>query len=239
MANPTTNYGFVMPSPTDLVTDLPADFDVFGQAVDNQMLTNANAAIAKTIVDAKGDIIAATAADTPARLAVGTNGYVLTADSTAATGLKWASASSGFKGVSLYKSGGGTQTIANNTNTALTFDSEFFDTDGFHSTSTNTSRITIPAGLGGYYSIVTTACTWDINGTGKRGLGIYKNGASLTSSLEIIPSASIYVSNSLSTVLNLSAGDYIELYAIQTSGGNLIAYLRNQDYPLTVTYLGA
>jgi hypothetical protein len=95
MANPTTNYGFVMPTPTDLVTDLPADFEVFGQDVDSQMLTNANAAIAKTIVDAKGDLIAATAADTPARLAVGTNGQTLTADSTAATGLAWTTPSSG------------------------------------------------------------------------------------------------------------------------------------------------
>jgi hypothetical protein len=52
-------------------------------------------AIQNAIVDAKGDLIGATAADTPARLAVGTNGQVLTADSTAATGLKWATASSG------------------------------------------------------------------------------------------------------------------------------------------------
>jgi hypothetical protein len=93
MANPTTNYGFIMPSSTDLVTDLPADFDVFGQAVDTQMLANANAAIAKAIVDAKGDLISATAADTPARLAVGANGTVLTADSAEATGLKWATTS--------------------------------------------------------------------------------------------------------------------------------------------------
>jgi hypothetical protein len=55
----------------------------------------ANAAIPNAIVDAKGDLIAATAADTPARLAVGTNGQVLTADSTAATGLAWATAASG------------------------------------------------------------------------------------------------------------------------------------------------
>ena len=34
MANPTTNFGWVMPTSTDLVTDLPADFEVFGQAVD-------------------------------------------------------------------------------------------------------------------------------------------------------------------------------------------------------------
>jgi hypothetical protein len=56
-------------------------------------------AIQNAIVDAKGDLIGATAADTPARLAVGTNGQVLTADSTTATGLKWATAataSSGF-----------------------------------------------------------------------------------------------------------------------------------------------
>jgi len=47
-------------------------------------------AIQNAIVDAKGDLIAATAADTPARLAVGTtNGQVLTVDSTAATGLAY------------------------------------------------------------------------------------------------------------------------------------------------------
>jgi hypothetical protein len=45
-----------------------------------------------TAIDAKGDLIAGTAADTFDRLAVGANDTVLTADSTAATGLKWAAA---------------------------------------------------------------------------------------------------------------------------------------------------
>jgi hypothetical protein len=118
MANPTNPFNWQMPTSTDLVTDLPADFEVFGQAVatsmadllggtTGQVLAKASNtdmdfswvaqddsnAIQNTIVDAKGDLIGATAADTPARLAVGTNGQVLTADSTAATGLKWASSS--------------------------------------------------------------------------------------------------------------------------------------------------
>lgn len=50
----------------------------------------ASGGIAATIVDAKGDLIVATAADSVSRLAVGTNDYVLTADSAQATGMKWA-----------------------------------------------------------------------------------------------------------------------------------------------------
>jgi hypothetical protein len=96
MANPTTNYSFAMPTNTDLVKDLPADFEIFGQAVDTQMKTNADAAIAKTIVDAKGDLIVGTAADTVARLAVGgTNGHVLQVDSSTASGLKWDTVAAG------------------------------------------------------------------------------------------------------------------------------------------------
>jgi len=46
-------------------------------------------AVANSLVDAKGDLIAATADNTPARLAVGTNNYVLTAASGESTGLKY------------------------------------------------------------------------------------------------------------------------------------------------------
>ena len=48
-----------------------------------------------TAIDAKGDLVAGTGADAFSRLAVGTNGQVLTADSAESTGLKWATASSG------------------------------------------------------------------------------------------------------------------------------------------------
>ena len=102
----TTNYSWTTPDDTALVKDGAAAIRSLGTAIDSTVFTNAGAAIAKTIVDAKGDIIAATAADTVSRLAVGANDTVLTADSTTATGLKWASASAGGKNFVLLNSGG-------------------------------------------------------------------------------------------------------------------------------------
>jgi hypothetical protein len=91
----TTNYSWTTPDDTALVKDGAAAIRSLGTAIDTTVFNNASAGIAKTIVDAKGDLIAATAADTVARLAVGSNDQVLTADSSTATGLKWATAASG------------------------------------------------------------------------------------------------------------------------------------------------
>ena len=120
MATSTTNFGWTVPSDTDLVKDGAAAIRTALGGVDTsfvdlkggttgQVLAKATGtdldftwvaqddsnAIQNAIVDAKGDLIAASAADTPARLAVGTNGQVLTADSTAGTGLAWTTISSG------------------------------------------------------------------------------------------------------------------------------------------------
>lgn len=84
-------YSWPEPDNTDLVKNGALAIRTLGDAIDTTMGTM----IAKTIVDAKGDLIAATAADTVARLAVGANNTVLTADSSTSTGLKWATPASG------------------------------------------------------------------------------------------------------------------------------------------------
>ena len=62
---------------------------------------NGTGFIAPTIVDAKGDLLVASADNTVTRLAVGTNDFVLTADSTQSTGVKWAAASGGGASIGL------------------------------------------------------------------------------------------------------------------------------------------
>lgn len=114
MATTTTNFGWDIPQSTDLVKDGATAIAALGQDIDTafvdlkggttgQVLAKASNtdldytwvaqddsnAIQNAIVDAKGDLIAATAVDTPARLAVGANNLVLMADSTTATGLKY------------------------------------------------------------------------------------------------------------------------------------------------------
>lgn len=53
--------------------------------------------------------------------------------------------------------GSATQTIPDDADTTVTWDTETYDSDGFHSTSSNTDRITIPTGLGGYYKVTFVA----------------------------------------------------------------------------------
>jgi len=93
MANPTTNYGFVLPTSSDLVTDLPADFDVALQGVDTRL----KALQPGTTL---GDLAYSSAtANTNTRLALGTAGQVLAVNS-GATAPEWTTVASGLSAAS-------------------------------------------------------------------------------------------------------------------------------------------
>jgi len=192
----------------------------------------------QTPLTTKGDIFTFTTVD--ARLGVGANGTVLTADSAEATGLKWATPASGstFAGVSVYDSSN--QAIANGTTTALTFNSEYFDTNGYHSTSTNTSRLTVPTGKAGYY-LMTAQGSYNLNASGQRDLIFYKNGSYLRYANAVPGNSSVYLGNSMTVVYYLAEGDYIELFTYQSSGTslNFDKTLGGGTFHFSMEYLGA
>ncbi len=130
------------------------------------------------------------------------------------------------------------QSINNNTFTAITFNSEDYDTDTFHDTSTNTSRITIPSGKGGKY-LITGVIIFQDNATNDRTVYLYKNGVSDQELFAMKNAGGFNTSNGLSFVKVLTAGDYIEVFALQNSGGALNIIGGTLATHFQVYYLGA
>lgn len=115
-----------------------------------------------------------------------------------------------------------TQSHTNNGNwQAVVFNTESYDTAGMHSTSVNTSRITITdAGL----YLVRAAAAFAASVTGLRNLGFRVNGSGTggpTYAGQSYPGHANDALMSHSDVIKLVAGDYVEVVAFQNSGGNL------------------
>jgi hypothetical protein len=191
-----------------------------------------------TEIDAKGDLIVGTGADAFARLAVGTNGHTLVADSSVSpTGLKWAAPSSTPTFVGAYAYNNATVAIPSGAYTAVSLNAEIFDTDAFHSTSTNNSRMTIPSGKGGYYQ-VNVIIRWAASSGGtNRIVQLKKNNSSNYGS---IMTGTAFGTGGLryevSDIIDAVPGDYIEAYVYQDTGGNLNV---EGECAISIGYLGA
>lgn len=108
--------------------------------------------------------------------------------------------------------------IPNGLVTALTFNSERYDTDNIHSTSSNTSRLT--ATTAGTYLIIANV-SFASNTTGERVCRIRLNGTTTIGNVAAAPVTGDSTTQSVSTQYALAAGDYVEVEAFQTSGGAL------------------
>jgi hypothetical protein len=187
----------------------------------------------QTPLTTKGDLFGFDTAD--ARIPIGTNGHILTADSTQSLGLKWAAAPAGsFAGAEITHTAN-TQTISNNTWTKVVFNSETYDVGGYAASG---STITIPSGKGGYYLVIGWAY-FDQNATGVRNCKIYENGSPTYLSRGWASNATVYPQVGIQNVVAAAATDTIELYVFQSSGGNLTLYVDPDDAGLSVAYLGA
>jgi hypothetical protein len=173
-----------------------------------------------TAIDAAGDLIYGTGADTFTRLAVGSTGNLLTVAGGVPT---WAApAASGFNGARVYQANN--HSYAPNTTTALTFDAEDYDTNTYHSNSTNPSRLTVPST--GYYRISCVYMFAYVNQTnGVRYLYLFKNGTDIQSyempTTNLTYSVDIPVMMGFTTTFNATANDYFELFGRHNWESNL------------------
>jgi hypothetical protein len=203
MANPTTNYGFVLPTATDLVTDLPADFDVALQGVDTRL----KALQPGTTL---GDLFYASAtANTNTRLGIGSTGQVLTV---AAGVASWATPT-GASGPAFSAKSAAEQLVTANTATKVLFGTEDFDTASNFASSRFTPT------TAGYYQI-NASIILSSNSAGDFVGYFYKNG-SVYNRYSAAATALINFGAAGGMVVAMNGTtDYVEVYALIGNSGN-------------------
>ena len=179
-----------------------------------------------------GDLLYGTGSGALTRLGIGSSSQVLTV----ASGVpSWATPTSGstYSGASIYRSAD--LTLSATSSTTFTWDSESWDTDGYHSTSSNTDRFTIPTGKSGKFLLMCNASV----STQTAGLEGYfmKNGTDIRRMDITTSPVKTLIAH---TVLDLVATDYVifRIYNSSASTANCTTGSGNQTQ-WSITYLGA
>lgn len=178
-----------------------------------------------------GDVIYGGASGAPTRLAVGTAGQVLKVNS-GATAVEWGAASGAAAIVGCALTHSADLDLATGSEQAIPFNTELWDTDGFHDTGSNQERVTIPTGLGGLYRVEMNG-RWTAN-PGNAYVVCRKQTATpiiLVLTNTSVASLTVY-SFSGSQTVEMDAGDYFEFKQLITNNVDLNA---GSDYgPIVV-----
>lgn len=103
--------------------------------------------------------------------------------------------------------------------TALSFNSEVYDTNNIHDVSSNNSRLTVPSGITKVK--LKAQIYWSATLTGYRETRIYKNGADMYMSRDSVEATDSHHINQFSSpMLDVVSGDYFEAYCYQNRGGS-------------------
>jgi len=130
------------------------------------------------------------------------------------------------------------QTLTTSTTTAIQFNTVVEDTSGFSNLGVANTKLTVPSGLAGVYSISGNLRLASSTSTLIE-IGVRLNGTT-TITAELIAGASNDRTVSATTVRRLAVGDYLEITGFQNSGGNLNTVVVNEYSPcLAIAWLGA
>lgn len=171
----------------------------------------------------KGDLAVATAADTAARLGVGTNGQVLTAQSGETTGQIWATL--GASSIARYKMAA-TKTASNGSNLIIDYTTKDFDSDTAVTTGA-AWKYTVPASKDGYYLVsahlrIQASTAWAENESAL--LRLYKNNAEVCYLggvfCQVAAGGGYQLYLNGATTISLVATDYIDVRLLQNSGSD-------------------
>jgi hypothetical protein len=191
-----------------------------------------------TTITTAGDLIKGTGSGTFDRLGIGSTGQVLTVSGGAPV---WSTPTGSAATGCVAFNAGGSFSFTSGATTIVSMPSELMDTDGYHSTSTNTSRITIPTGKGGKYQVGGLLRLAGGTATNYAIISLHKNGSVYTGEgiengqiVRAAPGANTFAISGFA-VITLAAGDYIEIaYQGDTATGTYNIYTQ-----FSAIYLGA